>query len=70
MSIYLGVLRPGKDISVVIKSVCNYLCRIYYTFKKESRCMIVIKNEKGIRGNKAEICAHNNVNKKSAQSNQ
>ncbi len=70
MSIYLGVLRPGKDTSVVIKSIYKHLCRIYYTFKKESRCVVVVEKEKDASGDKSEVCAHSNVSEKSAQGNQ
>ncbi len=70
MSIYLGVSRPGRDTSVAIKSICKHLSRIYYPFKKESRCVVVLKQEKDARGDKVEVCAHSNVSGKSAQSNQ
>ncbi len=61
MSIYLGVLRPGRDTSVAIKSIYKHLCRIYYAFKKESRCVVVIEKEKDAKGDKGEVCVHSNV---------
>ncbi len=70
MSIHLGVLRPGKDTSIAIKSICIYLCRIYYAFKKESRCVVVVEKEKDTRGDKGEVSAYSNVSGKSAQGNQ
>ncbi len=70
MSIQLGVPWPGRDTSVAIISVCKHLCRIYYTFKKEFRCVVVVEKEKDERGNKNEICAYSNVSEKSAQGNQ
>ncbi len=66
MSIYLGVLRPGKDTSIAIKFICKHLCRICYAFKKESRCVIVVEKEKDARNDKGEVCAHINVSGKSA----
>ncbi len=70
MSIYLGVPRPRRDTSVTIKSICKHLRRIYYTFKKESRCLVVLEKEKDARGDKGEVYAHNNVSGKSAQDHQ
>ncbi len=70
MSIHLGVPRPGGDTSVVIKSICKHLYRIYYTFKKESRCVEVVEKEKDRRGDKSKVCAHSSVSEKSAQGNQ
>ncbi len=66
MSIHLGVPRTARDTSVVIIFVCKYLCRIYYTFKEEFRCVVVIEKEKDVMDNKGEICAYSNVNRKSA----
>ncbi len=70
MSIYLRVLRPGRDTSVVIKSICKHLCKIYYAFKKESRGVVVVEKEKDARGDKSEVCVHRNVSEKSVQGNQ
>ncbi len=69
MNIQLGVPRPGGDTGVVIISVCKYLCRIYYVFKKESKCVVVVEKEKDARVDKDEICAHKNVSGKSIQGN-
>ena len=44
--------------------------QIYFAFKKESRCVIVVKKEKDATGDKNEICAYSNISKKSAQGNQ
>ncbi len=65
MSIHFGVPRPGRDTSVAIKSVCKHLCRIYYTFKKESRCVVVVEKEKYAKDDKNEIYTYSNVNEKS-----
>ncbi len=70
MSIHLGVLRPGRDTSIAIKSIYKHLCRIYYTFKKESRCVVVLEREKDVRGDKSKVCVHSNMSRKSSQSNQ
>ncbi len=70
MSIHLGVPRPGRDTSIAIKSVCKHVCKIYYTFKKEFSCVVVVEKEKDTRGDKGEICAYSNVSKKSVQGNQ
>ncbi len=70
MSIHLGALRPGRDTSVAIKSIYKHLCKIYYAFKKESSCMVVVEKEKDVRGDKVEVCAHSNVSGKSVQGNQ
>ncbi len=70
MIIHLGVLQLGKDTSVAIISVCKHLCRIYYVFKNESRCMVVVEKEKDARIDKAEVCVYRNVSGKSAQGNQ
>ncbi len=56
--------------NVAIKSICKHLCRIYYAFKKESRCVVVLEKEKDVRDDKGEVCAHSNVSGKSAQGNQ
>ncbi len=56
--------------SVAIKSICKHLCRIYYAFKKESRCVVVLEKEKDARGDKGEVYAYSNVSGKSAQDNQ
>ncbi len=68
MSIHLEVLWSGLD-NVAIISVYNHLYRIYYTFKKDSRCVVVIEKEKKVSGDKGKICVYSNVSKKSAQGN-
>lgn len=60
MSIYLGI-RSSWD-KIVILSIYNY----YYTFKKESKYMVIIKNENNAMGNKGEICTYSNMSKKNA----
>ncbi len=70
MSIHLGVPRPGKDTTVVMKSVCKYLCRIYYALKKVFKYMIVVEKMKDATGDKDEIYAYSNMSGKSAQRNQ
>lgn len=69
MSIYLRVLRLGWEVFVyktyilVILSIYNYLCEIYYIFKKESKYMIGIKREKNAMNDKEKIWADNNINR-------
>ncbi len=70
MSTHLSFSRSGRDTSVAIISVCKHLCKIYYAFKKESKCVVVVENEKNVKGDKGEICAHSNVSGKRIQSNQ
>ena len=67
MSIYLGVRLDWNSITIL--SVCNRLYNSYYIFKKESKYVVVIKKEKDTIENKSEICAYNNMSKKSPQSN-
>lgn len=47
---------------LIILSNCNYLCKIYYTFKKVFKCTIVIKKEKIAIGNNNKIKRHGNIN--------
>ncbi len=57
------------NTSVAIKSIRKHLCRIYYAFKKEFRCVIGLEKEKNERGDKGEVFAHSNVSGKSIQGN-
>lgn len=49
----------------VILSVFNHLCRIYYTVKKEFKCVIVVKKEKDVISDKNKIYVYSNMSKKS-----
>lgn len=40
---------------------CNYLYKIYYTFKKKFKYIIIIKKEKNIISNNNKICSYNNI---------
>ncbi len=66
MNIHLGVSRPGRNTSIAIKSICKHLYRIYYAFKKESRCVIVVEKKKDARDVKDKVYAYSNVSGKSA----
>lgn len=39
----------------------NYLCKIYYIFKKKSRYFVIIKKEKDAKDINSEIYAQNNI---------
>lgn len=63
MNIYLKIWLDWD--SVAILSVYNYWYEIYYTFKKESRYIVVIKSKKNAINNKDKIYAYNNISKNS-----
>lgn len=65
MSISLRIPRPGWN-SIAIIYICNHLYKIYYVFKKEYRCVVVIEKEKDAKGDKGEIYACCDMSEKSA----
>lgn len=67
MKVHLGILQSRQRylkvntyISVILYG-CNYLYGIYYAFKKESKCSIVIRKEKNTKSDNGKIFALNNV---------
>lgn len=70
MSIHLGIIFVGKKYISAILSIYNHLCRIYYAFKKETSCVIIVKKESDTMDDNSEIHTYSNVSKKSVKSNQ
>lgn len=62
MKEHLGVLQFKLEYLIIktyistILSGYNYLCRIYYIFKKEFRYFIVIKKKKDTNNANSKIC--------------
>lgn len=76
MKEYLGVLQSKLRYLIIKKYISailfgyNYLYRIYYAFKKQSRYFVVIKKEKNAKSVNNKIYAKNNINILDLQDNQ